>query len=130
MDYSKYMVLIIDDEVGYRKYFSKMISSAFKAKIVEAENPKVAFEFLSNNNLPDLIILDMQMPVMDGYTALKKIRSNPKTAEIPVIASTALNNAQLFTSLIKLSISDIILKPANKQIVLEKIEKVFESLEK
>jgi CheY-like chemotaxis protein len=129
MDYSKYTVLIVDDEPSYRKFYSKVIANAFKAKIIEASNPREAFDYLNANEPPDLILLDMQMPVMDGYTALKKIRLNPKTANTPVIANTALNNSQLVSSLIKLNISDYIVKPAESMKVVEKIKKVFDSFE-
>ncbi len=129
MDYSKYTILVIDDEVGYRKFYSKIIQKAFKAKVVEASNPREAFDYIKEHDLPDIIILDMQMPVLDGYSTLKMLRSNQATKDIPVIASTALNNSQLISSLIKLKISDYIIKPTNSKITIEKIRKVLDTLE-
>jgi CheY-like chemotaxis protein len=129
MDYSKYTILIIDDELGYRKFYSKIISSYFKSKVVEACNPGEAFDYIKDNPVPDLILLDMQMPVMDGYTALQKIRAYSKTANTKVIASTALNNTQLISSLIKLKISDYIVKPTDKKTAINRIKKVLDSIE-
>lgn len=129
MQEPKYKILVIDDEPGYRKFYNKILTKTFAAEVIEAADPKVAFEYLKNNDNPDLILLDMQMPVMDGHTALKKIRSNTKTKDIPVIAATALNTTELVAGLLKLKISDYIVKPTNSQIAIQKIKKVLDSIE-
>ena len=129
MDYSKFKIMVIDDEQAYLKYYHVIIKNKLDAEVVEAINPKIAFEYLKNNDLPDLIILDMQMPVMDGHTALKYLRNNKKTQDIPVIISTALKNKQLVASLLRLRISDYIVKPTNKDLVIQKIKKVLDNIE-
>lgn len=129
MQEPKYKILVIDDEPGYRKFYNKILTKTFSAEVIEACNPKDAFDYLKGNDNPDLILLDMQMPVMDGHTALRKIRGNPKTKEIPVIAATALNTPELVAGLLKLNISDYIVKPTNSQIAIQKIKKVLDNIE-
>ncbi len=120
-------ILIVDDEVAYRKFIKKVVESYFKAEVVEAPNPKEAFEILKNFK-PDIIFLDMQMPIMDGLTMLKHLRAVKETNEIAVIACTALANLDLLAQLVKLNIVDYIVKPINIHQLVDKLRKVFKEL--
>jgi CheY-like chemotaxis protein len=60
----------------------------YGAEIIEAENGKVALEKLENE-VVDLILMDIMMPVMDGYETIKHIRNIDKIKHIPIIATTA-----------------------------------------
>ncbi len=124
IDFSGQVVMIVDDEEPYRKFISKVVEKYLKAKIVTASNPKEAFELL-NEVQPILIFMDMQMPIMDGQTALRYIRANAKTADIPVIICTALSNATLLFNLAKLGISDYIVKPSDPRTIIEKAFKAI-----
>lgn len=89
--------------------------------ILLAENPGEAFEMIPKIS-PDLIILDMQMPVMDGFTALKNIRSIDGTKDIPVVAFTALSTSTLVAELVKWKINDFIKKPTTTEIIVKKLK--------
>ena len=128
MDFSKHTILIVDDESAFRKFLRKIIEKEFNANVVEAINPKEGFLYL-NDNTPSLIILDMEMPVMDGFTALKRLRTMPDKRNIPVIACTALSSRELFLSLFDLKISDYIIKPSNSDAILAKIGRILNILE-
>ncbi len=91
---------------------------------MEASNPKEAFELLKVR-IPDLMFLDMQMPLMDGLTMLKHIRAVKETVNLPVIACTALSNLDLLAQLVKLNIADYIVKPININLLTEKLRKIF-----
>jgi PleD family two-component response regulator len=127
MDYSNFSILIIDDEAPYRKFIKLVIEKNLKCQVFEAKNPKDAFVFLDENDV-SLILLDMQMPIMDGLTALKILRDTIKTHDTAVIACTALSNADLLVKLFKLNISDYILKPAMEKTVISKICKVLDKV--
>ncbi len=118
-------VLIVDDEETYRKFMIALIEKNLGAKVVEAKHPKDAFDYLEKE-LPDLVLLDMQMPVMDGMTMLKYIRQSPKLKDLPVIPCTALRTKELVAQVAKLKISDFILKTSEANVVLGKIKKALE----
>lgn len=113
-------VLVVDDDKANRMLMKKLIETFFYASVTTVTNPKEAFEALTKIS-PKLIILDMQMPVMDGYTALKHIRSFDATKDTPVIAYTALGNTELLAELVKWNISDFIKKPTTTEIIVKKV---------
>lgn len=128
MDFSQYKVLLVDDEISYRTFLRTLIEKQFKAKVIEARNPKEAFDYLKTE-IPSLIILDMQMPVMDGLTALTYIRSNSTTRFIPVIACTAMSKTDLVLKLAELGIADYIVKSSPANVFAEKILKVLKQID-
>jgi len=127
-DFSNCTILICDDNLTYRKYFKKFVEIRFKVKVVETDDPGEAFNYL-NAHLPDLIIMDMQMPVMDGYTAIKMLRSNTRTKNIPIIAFTAFTSVTLIEGLKRLKINDYIVKPSTEEIVFNKIYDILSRIE-
>jgi signal transduction histidine kinase/DNA-binding response OmpR family regulator/HPt (histidine-containing phosphotransfer) domain-containing protein len=80
-------VLLVEDNELNREVALGLMEDAHLA-IDQAENGAVAVQQLSKNDY-DLVLMDMQMPVMDGVTATKAIRSNPRFASLPIIAMTA-----------------------------------------
>jgi threonine synthase len=81
-------VAIVDDTADARRLIRRILQSQGNYEIFEAANGKDGIE-LVNREHPDLIILDLMMPEMDGYSVLDALRANPDTADIPVIVSTA-----------------------------------------
>ena len=84
-------VLIVDDEQANRLILQAMLAKS-KHEVVEACNGKEAVELFDTHN-PDLVLMDVMMPVMDGYEATKEIRrielESHTTAHVPIIALTA-----------------------------------------
>ena len=81
------MILIVDDEESIRRLVRTMLGKAYK--VVEAEDGEMAV-FNALRHKPDLILMDILMPKVDGYTACKKIRATPATKAIPIVMLTAL----------------------------------------
>ena len=80
-------ILVVDDDI--KNVF--VMSTALEehgAKVVDAQNGQEALDLLADKSI-DLALMDIMMPVMDGYTAIKKIRENAQTKNLPVIALTA-----------------------------------------
>jgi CheY-like chemotaxis protein len=75
--------------------------------------------------LPDFIITDIMMPVMDGIKFLSTLRKRPQTAHIPVIAVTSFNKMMNAKSLLNLGFNGVIFKPLKREAVLETIDHVF-----
>ena len=81
-------VLVVDDDV--RNVFA--LSHALKAqrmKVIRAENGRQALELLEANPDVDAVLMDIMMPVMDGYEAITKIREQKKNWKLPILALTA-----------------------------------------
>lgn len=126
-DFSHITVLLVDDNELYRKFLNKVLNKAFNCVVFEVGDPKEASEWLKEN-IPSLIILDMEMPIMDGYTYLKILRDNDKTKDIPVVVCTSLASVDLVVRLVKLKIMDYIEKRTDPKIITEKLYKVLNQL--
>jgi len=78
----------VDDTADSRRLIRRILQSQGDFKIFEAASGKDGLEMISREH-PDLLILDLMMPEMDGFAVLDALKSNPDTAQIPVILSTA-----------------------------------------
>ena len=84
----KHASILIVDDVEINRNLVNGYLEQYDFTIYEAENGKEALEYITKHN-PSLVLMDMKMPVMDGYEAAKRIKENPETKNIPVIALTA-----------------------------------------
>jgi CheY-like chemotaxis protein len=85
-------VLIVDDDEGVRMF----VAGVMEAEGWETEEALNGQQALDSAELdaPDLIILDVNMPVMDGFEAFKRLRDSPFTDKIPIIMLTGINEEQ------------------------------------
>ncbi len=90
---SKKILLAEDDEDNRDLIVFMVKRSGLDIQLLQAENGKEAVE-LTNQHFPELILMDMQMPVMDGFEAVKIIKATPATQHIPIIAFTAQTRAE------------------------------------
>ncbi len=88
--------------------------------VISANNGKQGVAKAIEEN-PDLILMDIRMPVMDGREATRRIRSNPKTQDIPILASTVLFRESDLSSCIEAGCNDYITKPFTFKQLQEKI---------
>jgi len=86
-DFSPASILVVDD-VFYNRELIKGMLKDQPLKITEAKNGAEALTCLENNEI-DLILMDIRMPLMDGFEATKCIRNNPKYKSLPILAITA-----------------------------------------
>lgn len=115
-------VLVVDDEDTFRSLLKIILEQELKLKVVETANPKEAFEYLkSSDKLPDTILMDMQMPYMDGKTAILHLKNDKNFRHIPVIAFTALADKILVESLGKIGIEGYIVKPGTRLSITSKV---------
>jgi len=84
------LVLVADDEASFREIFSALLLAA-GFRVETAENGQVAIQ-KAKELKPDLVLLDVKMPVMDGPTALLKLRDDPETKDIKVAFLTSLGD--------------------------------------
>ena len=82
------VVLIVDDDAEVRNVISATLRNV-GLKTAEAVNGRVAVEWLTNNPLPDLVLLDLMMPEMDGFQFLERLRDSAEPINVPVVVLTA-----------------------------------------
>lgn len=122
----KELMLIIDDYRLNRLVLREMFNE--KYSIIEAENGNEALKKLKEVQTVDIIILDLIMPYMDGKEFLSIIKKDEKYRDVPVIVITSDDSLKSQMELISLGISDYIIKPFVKEIVLKRIDNVMVSL--
>lgn len=105
-------VLIVDDEKTNIQYVSKLLEDDYTIKV--AFNGAQALKILGKIAI-DLVLLDINMPIMDGYETIQKIKSDPKLKDIPVIFLTASKDDATLIKVFRLGASDYISKPFNKE---------------
>jgi CheY-like chemotaxis protein len=86
-------ILVVDDEPDFREIFSAKLSAA-GYRVDTAENGQVALEKMAQK-APDLVLMDVKMPVMDGATAVLKMRDDPKLKNIKVAFLTSLGDPRM-----------------------------------
>ena len=119
----KAKILLIDDEADLVETIQWMLQSS-GYDIVSATNGKEGLE-LATRERPDLIVLDIRMPVMDGHEMLKRLRGNPDMKDIPVIMCTMSDEIWDITEASQYKICDYITKPFNGLDLIEKISDVL-----
>lgn len=75
---------------------------------------------------PDLIILDVSMPVMDGVTMLGKLKENPELKKIPVIMLTAESSHANVLEIAKIGVRDYLVKPFKKEEIIERVGRIMQ----
>lgn len=122
---SKATLLIVDDDKSIRMLLSHILSKAGYS-LEQAENGKEAVKLLEASAI-DLIILDIEMPVMDGMRTLGTLRGNPKTKDVPVIMLTGQATPEHVKKSIALGAKSFIVKQSLKpEIVVERIRQALE----
>lgn len=103
-------ILVVDDEKTNIEFVVSNLKEKYKIKI--APNGQVALKILEKFTI-DLILLDVQMPILDGYETAKQIQMNTKLKEIPIIFLTAKSDSESIVKGFELGAKDYISKPFN-----------------
>ncbi len=115
-------VLVVDDSPIVLKLIRAYLQDDYKVSVVNSG--KVAVDFLAKYK-PDVILLDYMMPLFNGATVLKMIKSKPETQNIPVFFLTAKTDRETVEECIALRPAGYIVKPVAKNALLEKLDKFF-----
>ena len=115
----KEMLLLVDDNPVNLRIGKTVLSDHYT--VVTVPSAEKMFRYLENNN-PVMILLDVDMPEMNGYEAIKILKTNPLTKNIPVIFLTARTEAADELQGLNLGAIDYVIKPYDPQVLLKRIE--------
>jgi len=116
----KSTILVVDDTPDNLTLMSGLLKDTYRVKI--ANNGERALKIAQSDTPPDLILLDIMMPEMDGYEVCSRLKADIKTRDIPVIFLTAKTEVVDETHGFELGASDYITKPISPPIVLARVE--------
>jgi len=112
-------ILLVDDEPANIQVLANFLKSDYQLKV--ATSGKQCLELLSSDSKPDLIILDIDMPEMDGYEVCRRLKMDTETSSIPVIFVTAMQSEQDEEKGLNLGAVDYLTKPVRPAILLARI---------
>jgi len=112
-------ILVVDDQPNNLQVLRQVLKSHYQ--LIFAHNGQKAIQ-ASQNHRPDLILLDIMMPEMDGYEVCRELKNNPVTVNIPVIFVTAMDEVEDETLGFEVGAVDYIAKPISAPIVISRIK--------
>jgi CheY-like chemotaxis protein len=119
---SRKKILVVDDEPNIRQLSRKILTKKFD--VLEAEDGRQAIE-IAGTQQPDVILMDMMMPKMDGLTACYAIRNDTTTKSIPVVMVTAIGFDLNIKFSQQMGANAYLTKPFNAKDLLDKIAQVI-----
>lgn len=117
---TKQTILVVDDAPINLKLIARVLRDDYN--IIEASSGIQAIEVAQSGNPPDLILLDVIMPEMDGYETCRKLKANEKTANIPLIFLTSLGKEQDESMGFEIGAVDYITKPYHPAVVKSRVK--------
>src|SRR5262245_41689047 len=115
----KRTVLVVDDGPDNLTLLSGVLKDEYKVKV--ANSGARALQALQSGPLPDLVLLDVMMPEMDGHDVLRRMRDDPRTRDVPVIFVTAMGDAADEQKGLALGAVDYITKPISPATALARV---------
>ncbi|WP_260258641.1 ATP-binding response regulator [Vibrio intestinalis] len=117
---TKRTILVVDDEPSNLQVFGELLKPLYKIRV--CRSGAQAIDICSKPDKPDLILLDIMMPEMDGLSVCRALKANPETEFIPIIFVSALSQTDDVVKGLKLGAVDYITKPVVPEIVLARVE--------
>jgi len=120
---AKKKILIVDDQPDFLSIVKMRLEATGSYEIITANDGQEALDKLKEN--PDLVLLDIMLPKMDGYEVTLKMKSDPHTKDIPVIMVTSLGELKSTEKAFEAGAIDYVVKPFNLTVLLAKIKKAL-----
>ncbi len=114
------IILVVDDNVDNRQLLKDIVTSMGHTAVPATDGEETLK--LTHELMPDLIILDVNMPGMNGFEVLNHLKNDPKTRHIPVLMLTALNAAEHRVQGLEIGADDYLTKPFNPRELMERIK--------
>ena len=127
-----YWVVVVDDDITTLKTIERILTEN-GMRVTALRSGKAMHEFLGHHDAPDLILLDIVMPEMDGFEAYRHLREKEaemSLANLPVVFMTAEDEEDHETESLKLGVSDYIRKPFPPDVLVERVRNVIKANKK
>ncbi len=115
-------ILVVDDDLEFLQIINGYLKENFNVKL--ANTYAMAIKHLEKNTI-DLLLLDYEMPIYNGTSLLRMIREKKEFNDLPVIMVSGNSSTNVITELYQYKIKDYVKKPVNKNILIDKIERVL-----
>ena len=116
-------ILIIDDDPNIRMLLEFVLRKQYQ--IATRADALSALSWMSMGNIPDLIIVDMEMPRLNGYEFLKNVRGSGFFREIPIVMLSAHESDSVRTKVLQAGANDYLVKPFNPEDIQNRIAKII-----
>lgn len=116
---SGYQILVVDDSPEIHAVIGAYLRVS-GYDVVHAKNGLEALDIL-NEHTPDLVLLDIQMPELDGFDTLERIKKQPRQAEVPVLFLSSLDKPNLKVKGLQMGAEDYIVKPFNRAELIARV---------
>ena len=110
-DHSIPTIMVVDDDEDIR-YMMRVLLEEDGYRVLEAENGQRALE-IAQSRRPDLILMDLSMPVLDGFAATRRLRQLTKFGDVPIIAVTAYDTPEHRTDASAAGVNEYLTKPVD-----------------
>ena len=117
------IILVVDDDSANLMLAQKILGKEYR--VAAANSGMAAFKYLEKNR-PDLILLDINMPQMDGFEAMERLKQNEKHNNIPVIFLTADKSVETETRCFQTGALDFVGKPFVPEILKSRVKRILE----
>lgn len=119
----KKQILAVDDDSSIRELLEFLLRNNYN--VITKKDGMEAMMWLSEGNIPDLIITDIDMPRLNGYEFFKNVRGSGFYRDIPIMVISGLENSKFIITCLQQGADDYILKPFNPESLYAKIERVL-----
>jgi CheY-like chemotaxis protein len=120
---NKATILLVEDEDSLRKVLKDLLERDGYT-ICEARDGAEAMEQVDRHN-PDLVLLDLNLPNIDGFTVLEKLRAHPRTADLPVMVLSARSDEENEVRVLQLGATDFLAKPFRPKALSARLERTL-----
>jgi len=124
-----FRVLVVDDDENVNMFISRLLTKKFKCEVAWAKNGLEALSLIKDFK-PEVMFLDITMPVMNGIETLGALRAEGETKNLPIIMLTAVSEKNIVAEIMKLGVFAYMLKPLIYDTTTIKIKELFDRIKK
>jgi DNA-binding response OmpR family regulator len=117
-------VLVIDDDDVQRLFLQRLLTKKFSVDVALAKDGIEGLQMVQQES-PDLVLLDVMMPFLDGYDVLRAIRADAKYGSLPVVVISCVDQRLLVLKMLKAGVTDYIRKPSQVDVVTRRLTEIL-----